>query len=40
MWKAGAQVHVSWSLTANHGGGYQVSHVSCVLLQKVPRVYL
>ena len=21
-------MHVSWSLTANHGGGYQVSHVS------------
>ena len=22
-WKAGEKVHVSWSITANHGGGYQ-----------------
>jgi len=22
-WQAGKQVHVSWSITANHGGGYQ-----------------
>ena len=22
-WMAGAKVHVSWSITANHGGGYQ-----------------
>ena len=22
-WQAGEQVHVSWSITANHGGGYQ-----------------
>merc|ERR1712076_50189 len=23
VWKAGAQVEVSWNILANHGGGYQ-----------------
>ena len=27
-WHKGERVNVSWSITANHGGGYQVGHVA------------
>ena len=27
-WHRGEKVNVSWSITANHGGGYQVGHVA------------
>ena len=27
-WHRGERVNVSWSITANHGGGYQVGHVA------------
>ena len=25
MWRAGQEAEVTWQITANHGGGYQVT---------------
>ena len=29
VWRAGQEAEVTWQITANHGGGYQVTRDTC-----------